>query len=111
MHGPVLIEMRRRSVRPSGNARWMARAARTAVIADDREDVVEVALDLDERGRIAALRVHRGRADDVGEQDRLLADRELHVGAEVLLAEQVAEVAEAEEPPRPQREIEPQRGL
>ncbi len=54
--------------------------------------------------------IERGRADDVDEQERLLADAEPHVGGDVLLGEQVAEVLEAEELPGAQRVVAP-RGL
>ena len=133
MHGPVLSEMRRRigvSARAGWNVSWIWRDGahrvdrvderrhhgvadrlddRAAVLADDREHLVEVLLDLDERGRVAARGVERRRADDVGEQQRLLADAEPDVGADVLLGEQVAELLEAEQLAGAQRVVAPRR--
>ena len=135
MHGPVLSEIRSR-IGVSARVGWnvvvdLVRGAqrvdriderrhhrvadrlddRAAVLRDDREHLVEVPLDLDERGRVAARGVERGRADDVGEQQRLLADAEPDVGADVLLGEQIAELLEAEQLAGAQRVVAPRRLL
>jgi len=67
------------------------------VFRDDGKQLGEVALHFHERGGIPALCVHRRRAHDVGEENGLLSDGELNVGAKVRLAEEIAEVLKVEE--------------